>query len=146
MTQEGRPENSMLAPASRRGADGGGDDPDATLGAEVANQFDVLHDADLREAADRSEDGCADEDGLVTIGQPPPGRSPVDQCLDPPEDGILVLDFQAESTSDRPWPVDRLGDEPVVAGRQDGIGVEEQAEVAPRRAAPAFIWRARPGG
>ena len=119
---------------------------------QPARELDVLHEGDLRVAAEALERRAADEDRLVSGADPRQARAEVHQPGDQPERRPGSVEADVEAAVDDRGVGEGALDGLDRAGRQARVGVEEEEDLAGRPgrarvhlARPAAVARTRDG-
>ena len=119
---------------------------------EPAGELDVLHESDLRVAAQTLEGGAPDEDSLVTRADPRQPRPDIHEPGDQPEDEPRVVEADVEAAVSDHGVGEGALDGSGRSGRQPRVGVEEQQDLARGRigapvhlACPSSDARHHPG-
>ena len=105
-------------------------------------QRDVLHERKIGITAYAAEGGV-DKDGLVAGGDARQPRAKIHQGGDERQQNVATGDLHIETGPRRVRSVQALRARAPTPVRQNGVGVQEQENVARRSRAPAFIWAAR---
>ena len=97
--------------------------------AESLGEFDVLHDRDVGESAERGEHGASEEDRLVSVEEAEAASPPTNDRRGPAERGIVSAEILVESAAEHDGIEHGGYDGVEMSGQQLGVGVREDQNV-----------------
>lgn len=121
-----------MVPTPGRGGYRHGRDLDSPKLAQPAHQLEVFHQWDVRKAAHSAEGLGLDEQRLIAVGQLQDVRTPIGHPLHQSQGPPGSADPQQERAGANSVSCEHFADVPLKSGRQNGISVKKQQNVAGR--------------